>query len=166
MGKYLLTFLTAAVGVVAAIFVTLLALSLTQTQTPRHSLTPWLIVFASALALLMVGLVIGAGIEGCRRWRTRKLSRLLSFGETLNEVALRIPRDNRSRILDFWRQYEDWCDSVVKDLPEPDRAHFQSLDLGQAPDAADFKPLREEQAYEVAGRVAVLRTIVKRLRGE
>jgi hypothetical protein len=110
--------------------------------------------------------MVGAGIEGRRCWRTRKLSRLLSLGETLNEVALRIPRDNQTRILDFWRKYEDWSHSVLRDLPEPDRTHFKSLDLGQPPDSADFKPLREEQAYEVAGRVAVLRTIVKRLRGE
>jgi hypothetical protein len=166
MGKYLLTLLTALVSVVVAVFVTLLALSLTQAQTLGPWLKPWLIGLVAVLALLLACLLVAAGIEVRGHWRTRKLSPLLSLGETLNEVALRIPRDNRTRVLDFWRKYQDWSHTVLRELAECDRADFEWLDCGQAPDPAAFIPLSDKMVGEVIGRVAVLRTLVKRLRGE
>jgi hypothetical protein len=172
MEKFLLTFLTAAVGVAAAVFVTLLAVSLSQQQVASlqqqllgPQLKPWIIGSGGTLALLLLSLLLGASIETRRRWRTRKLARLLREGETLTEVALRIPPDNKDRVLSFWGKYQHWCDCVLQNLPECDRGDFQSLDRQQAPNSSDFSPLTQDQAYEVAGRVAVLKTIVSRLRG-
>ena len=128
-------------------------------------LKPWLFGSGGALALPLLCLFIGAGIETRRRWVTRELTRLLKEGETLNEVALRIPRDNKTVVLAFWRKYKDWSDSVVANLSEADCAHFQSLDRGQIPNSSDFSQLTDAQVYEAPGRVAVLRTIVNRLRG-
>jgi hypothetical protein len=166
MGKSLLDLLTAGVTVAVGVFATLLAIFLTQGQTPGPWLKRSLIGLASVLVLLLACFSVAAGIEICGRWRTRKLTPLLSRGETLHEVALRIPRDNRTRVLALWREYEDWAHSVMSALPEGDRADFESLDRGEPPDPAAFIPLTDDQRYEVAGRVAVLRRIVKRLRGE
>jgi hypothetical protein len=171
MGKSLLTFLTAAVGVAAAVFVTLLAVFLTQHQAigPQQQvfgpqLKSWIIRSGGVLAVLLLCLLLSATIETRRRWLSRKLARLLKEGETLNEVALRIKPD-KDCVLSFWHKYQHWCESVLQNLPESDRDDFKSLDLGQPPNSSDFKPLTQDQKYEVAGRVAVLRTIVGRMRG-
>ena len=164
MGKLLLTFLTAAVGVAAAIFVTLLAVCLTQ-QTLGPSLKPWLIGSGSVVALLLLCILIGVGIETRRRWVTRELARLLNEGETLNEVALRIPPGDRDRAWPSGANINIGRIGVLQNLGDGDRDDFQALDLEQAPNSSDFEPLTKDQSYEVASRVAVLRTIVNRLRG-
>jgi hypothetical protein len=163
MGNRVLTLLTAAISVVVAVLTVLLAIWLVQAQTVGPWLRRWLIGLAVVLGVLFSCLIIAATSEISSWLRTRKLSPLLARGETLNEVALRIPRDDRTRVLDFWSKYHDWGNAVMLALrSDDDRIAFASLDRGKASDD-NLLPLADEQVFEVAGRVAVLRTIVHRL---
>jgi len=137
---------------VVAVFASLLALSLAQKQTFGPWLKPWLIGLAVVLYLLFSFLILAAAVEVSGWWRTRKLGALLTRGETLTEQALRIPGNNRDRVLDFWRKYDAWTAEVLTELKaDEDRVAFRSVDLGKPPDEGNFLPLAQDQRLEVAG---------------
>jgi hypothetical protein len=164
MGNRVLTLLTAAISVGVAIFASLLSIALAQSGNIGPSFRNWLIGLAAGLLVLLLCLLVSAVAEVITWARVRKLAALLAREETLNEVGLRIPRDDWSRVALFWGSYQAWASAVLTALNSAnDRADFETVDRGNAPDGS--RPLTDAQVFEVAGRVAVLRTIVRRLGG-